>query len=169
MTTPKLTITAPRTASDLRIGRLVHRWLRSKRIPAELSFDGANVRISMPYRHAGDIGVALDASTAWSMRAADERPLPPLYRSGVRYAREPLCRIDGREHMCKEFTTAHETLRRGKGDCDDLGPWRASELRLAGEPAQAFARRSKAGWHVVVRRSDGLIEDPSAKLGMPTR
>jgi hypothetical protein len=165
----KLTLTGPRTELDLRIARSVWQWLKTKRVNAALSFDGATVRVSMPFKNATDLGLALDASTAWNIEALKAQPLPPLYSSGVRYAREPLCRSEGgAEHMCEEFVTAHEVYRRGVGDCDDLGPLRAAELRLQGENAQAIARPSAAGWHVVVRRADGSIEDPSAKLGMPT-
>lgn len=165
----RLTLTGPRTESDLRIARTVWQWLRSKRAAAQLSYDGATVRVAMPFVTATDLGLALDAVTAWNIDAMRERPLPPLYQAGVRYAREPMCRHEsGAENMCEEFVTAHEVVRRGIGDCDDLGPFRAAELRLQGEQAQAFARRSPAGWHVVVRREDGSIEDPSAKLGMPT-
>lgn len=165
----RLTITAPRTESDLRIGKRVWQWLRQKRVPAELSYDGGAVRIAMPFHGATDLGVALDAVTAWNIDAMRERPLPPLYESGIRYAREPMCRApDGAERICEEFVTAHEVAARGVGDCDDLGPFLAAQLRLKGEQAQAFARRSPVGWHVVVRRGDGSIEDPSAKLGMPT-
>jgi hypothetical protein len=165
----KLSLTGPRTDSDLRIARQVWRWLRSKRVDAALSFDGASVHVSMPFKGGEDLGLALDALTAWNIDAMRERPLPPIYSAGVRYAREPLCRTPaGVECMCEEFVTAHEVVRRGIGDCDDLGPFLAAQLRLQGEPAQAFARPSPAGWHVIVRRGDGSIEDPSAKLGMPT-
>lgn len=165
----RLTLMGPRTESDLRIARQVWRWLRQKRQPAQLAFDGASVRVSMPFSGAAELGLALDALTAWNVQAMREHPLPPLYESGVVYQREPLCRAaNGVEHMCEEFVTAHEVVRRGVGDCDDLGPFLAAQLRQQGEQAAAFARPSAAGWHVVVRRGDGSIEDPSARLGMPT-
>jgi hypothetical protein len=164
----RLTITAPRTESDLRIGRRVWQWLRAKRMPALFAFDGGYVRVSMPFHGARDLQHALDALTAWNIAARQENPLPPLYASGVRYEREPLCRtVQGAVHTCEEFVTAHEVVRRGWGDCDDLAPYLASDLRLQGELAHAIARPSPAGWHVVVRRADGSIEDPSAQLGMP--
>ena len=84
---------------------------------------------------------------------------PPLYSSGVRYREEP----PGTE----EFCAIPDVLRRGWGDCDDLAPWRAAELRLCGEEATAEPVHMGDGlWHVVVRRADGSIEDPSALLGM---
>lgn len=149
------------------IGRKLCKWLRSKRYNAELTFDGSQVQIAMPFRDDKDINVGLDASTAWSIDQMKRGGIPRLYDSGVRYKREPVCRINGRERMCEEFVTAPLVVARGVGDCDDLGGYRAAELKLAGEDARAFARRSAAGWHVVVRRADGSIEDPSAKLGMP--
>ncbi len=122
----------------------------------------------MPFSSAADLGIALDATTAWNVLALKRDPLPSIYDAGVVYAREPQCRTsDGRERMCEEFVTAHEVRRRGFGDCDDLGTWRAAELRLAGELAQAIPKPSAVGWHIVVRRGDGSIEDPSARLGMP--
>jgi len=122
----------------------------------------------MPFAGATDLGFALDATTAWNVLALRAEPLPSIYDAGVVYAREPQCRTaDGSERMCEEFVTAHEVRRRGFGDCDDLGAWRAAELRIAGEQAQAIPKPSAVGWHIVVRRGDGSLEDPSARLGMP--
>jgi hypothetical protein len=86
-------------------------------------------------------------------------PLPPLYASGVRYARER-----GRE----EWQTAEETAERKTGDCEDLVAYRCAELWVAGETAarpHCYAPRPGL-IHCVVRRADGTIEDPSRKLGM---
>lgn len=155
----------------MQIARSIWQWLRSKRVEAELSYDGSHVRVAMPYDAASgaNLQFALDATTAWNVLAMQASPLPDIYSAGVRYRREPMCRTDGVVHICEEFLTAHEAYARGAGDCDDLGPWLASQRRLEGDPhARAIARRSKAGWHIIVARSDGSIEDPSAKLGMPT-
>lgn len=90
--------------------------------------------------------------------------VPPLYRSGVRYLQEP---EDGRP---EEFAAIPKVLARGWGDCDDLAPWRVAELQEAGEKAKIRItwRRGRRGktFHVVVRRGDGRIEDPSRLLGM---
>ena len=104
---------------------------------------------------------------------------PSLYQSGVVYEREP----PGREDWQDIFTT----LRRGGGDCEDLATWRAADLLVRGIPARAFGRprpmvipsacsdgavacddRPQMGtlWHILVRRPNGRIEDPSKKLGM---
>lgn len=84
--------------------------------------------------------------------------LPWLYKSGIRYRR------DKRE----EWTNAATVLHRRWGDCEDLSAYRAAELRVrAGEPARCVVKRTgPRTLHVLVRRADGRIEDPSRKLGM---
>lgn len=164
-----LTITAPRTDTDIKIGRTVWEWLREHSVSADYSYDGSHVRVSMPYGGRADLQYALDASTAWNIRALRARPLPNIYAAGVRYRREPICRTQGQAHICEEFLTAHETYARKFGDCDDLGPWLAGIRRLEGDAnARAVAKPSAAGWHIVVLRGNGTVEDPSARLGMKT-
>jgi hypothetical protein len=103
------------------------------------------------------------------------RGIPPLYKSGVRYKPEP----EGQTFNglpAEEFALIPVVLARKSGDCDDLAPWRCAELIHGGEPAkiriQWRARRNLDGssgrkyFHIVVRRSNGVIEDPSAELGM---
>lgn len=99
------------------------------------------------------------------------RPLPPLYKSGVRYAREPWA-----GQGVEEFADLLTIMTRGWGDCDDLSPARAAELIVQGEPATItlYSRpnptlageRATSTFHVQVRRGDGTIEDPSRYLGM---
>jgi len=88
----------------------------------------------------------------------------PLYQSGVRYQQEP---DDGRP---EEFAAIPVVLSRGWGDCDDLAPWRVAELQEAGEQASIRITWRRYGkrrlYHVLVRRGDGRIEDPSRLLGM---
>lgn len=92
---------------------------------------------------------------------------PPLYESGVRYAVEPT----GYE-LWDPYALL---LARGAGDCDDLACARAAELRERhGEwnaRADCYPSSIKNGrrtWHAIVVRADGTVEDPSARLGMPT-
>jgi hypothetical protein len=89
---------------------------------------------------------------------------PPLYHSHVRYQPEP---EDG---MPEEFAAIPKILSRGWGDCDDLAPWRVAELQEAGEAARIRITWRRPGgrrlYHVLVRRADGRIEDPSRLLGM---
>lgn len=103
--------------------------------------------------------------------------VPPLYRSGVRYENEPLWTFQ--DMPVEEFALIPVVLGRGWGDCDDLAPWRVSELQVHGEkakiriqwkrPTLANGSKGKKYFHIVVRRQNGSIEDPSAKLGMYER
>lgn len=90
--------------------------------------------------------------------------IPPLYRSGVRFKREP--------RGVETFVDLYEVLRNGGGDCAHLAAWRCAELRAKGEKAtirvtwQVDDRRQLRVFHVVVRRADLSVEDPSKLLGM---
>ena len=118
-------------------------------------------RISAPILNA-----ALEGVTRLDERLLKERAAP-LFRDvvgkgRVRWKPEP----PGQEH----FDHAGLVMRRGWGDCDDLGPWHAAGLRVTGEDPGAHAVVRRSGpkrWHVVVRRSDGTIDDPSIEAGMP--
>lgn len=93
--------------------------------------------------------------------------IPQLYASGVRYRNEPL--------GCEWFDDILICLHRGWGDCDDLAAWRIAELRETGELAEVYMRwepgiknpRTRL-FHVMVKRENGTLEDPSAILGMRT-
>jgi len=130
--------------------------------------------VVMPFKGKADIDFALQLAQAIAIRELRANPqLPLLYRSGVRWVRDT-CNAPGVAGACERFLSPLQVLREGKkGDCDDLGPWRAGELNLGrGGPrdrkARAVAIRSPGiGWHVVVRRGNGTIEDPSKILGMP--
>ena len=89
-----------------------------------------------------------------------EQKFPPLYKSGVRYKREPI----GQE----VWQTAKETLAKGYGDCEDLAAWRLAELWMSGETgARPECYSPRPGLiHCVVRRATGRREDPSKRLGM---
>lgn len=100
--------------------------------------------------------------------AIRKRQVPPLYSAGVRYQTEPWA------GKFEEFADCLTVYRRKWGDCDDLVAWRVAELQEAGEfaevsisfPKSCLRRKSGIMYHAVVRRGDGSIEDPSAKLGM---
>lgn len=90
--------------------------------------------------------------------------VPLLYASGVIYQEEP-------QTGYEEFACIEPIYKRGWGDCDDLAPWRCAELRNAGEKAKIRIqwKRQPSGqklFHIVVRRENGAIEDPSRILGM---
>lgn len=89
---------------------------------------------------------------------------PRLYASGVRYEREPF----------ERWRSVPVCLEELAGDCEDLSCWRAAELVLHDGDRDARPAWTKkwshrrGGWlfHIVVRRGDGSIEDPSKALGM---
>jgi hypothetical protein len=131
-------------------------------------------------RAARRMQILLDALTKIHLDHLRHYPrTPSLYESGVVYEREP----PGREDWQDILTT----LRRGGGDCEDLATWRAADLLMRGIPARAFGRprpmlipgacsngdiacqgEPQMGtlWHILVRLPNGVVEDPSLKLGM---
>ena len=121
----------------------------------------------MPFEGERELSAALALLTVVDVLQIRWYGLPPLYRAGVQYRREQAKQcwhpISG---GCEDWLSAWEVKRQGYGDCEDLASWRAAELNLAGERARAVPVRTRSGWHIVVRRADGTIEDPSAKLGM---
>lgn len=124
------------------------------------------MRVSLPVRGRRELLAALELLTRYAVkqlqrRAAAGSPVPPLYQSGVRYAREP----PGKER----WQTPYQTLLSGRGDCEDLAVWRAAELRRRGEDPRARVVVKRTGprvLHALVRRGDGTLEDPSRALGM---
>ena len=124
-------------------------------------------------KHSRMLGLAikpvLEALTMAIQLLLLAHPLtPPHYESGVVYQEEP----PGTD---EEFASLPVILARGWGDCDDLAPARCAELRNQGHRAhiriqwKRFVRPDGMPgklYHIVVRRSDGSIEDPSRILGM---
>lgn len=110
---------------------------------------------------------ALETSTRANRALIEEEEgrIPPIrsaIRQGVRWRPEP-------PGTGEELALAPVVVGRGWGDCDDLAPWRAAELRATGEDPGARAIAVRSGprrWHAVVRRSSGEIEDPSQWAGM---
>jgi hypothetical protein len=108
---------------------------------------------------------ALEATTLANESSIARGEIPPLteaIRKGLRWKPEPF--LDG-EH----FDLADVVARRNWGDCDDLAPWLAGELRATGEDPDARPRVYQSGpnrWHVVVETGDGQILDPSIWAGM---
>lgn len=85
--------------------------------------------------------------------------LPTLYESGVRF-RLPPQHGTGFENFC----TPLETYQRGWGDCDNLVIWRVAELWDQGESARCRCEWLGDAYHVLVRRGNGTLEDPSKIL-----
>lgn len=109
------------------------------------------------------IRAAVLGLAAISLAQMHETFVPPLYSGRIRYVREPA----GRER----WQTARETAERGEGDCEDLAAYRVAELHKAGETRATIVVRviRPELMHIVVRRANGMIEDPSAQLGMHGR
>lgn len=111
-----------------------------------------------------ELQAACDASTIMSLAQLKNRNLPSIYDAGIYYRNE-----QRKTHFpeVERFQTASSLHNIGAGDCDDLACVRAAELILQGEKARAIPVRSPGiGWHVVVLRENGRVEDPSARLGM---
>jgi hypothetical protein len=105
---------------------------------------------------------ALDGFARGYLPFAAVSALPDLYSSSIRYRVDPLYG-SGREVMANPWTVA----RRGYGDCNDLVLYRLIELLLQGESPELDHTRSV--WsgndvHVLIRRANGILEDPSLVL-----
>jgi hypothetical protein len=110
-------------------------------------------------RHLNVLVRSLCALDVLYLRAHPQTPL--LKQSGVVYKTQP--------HGCERFKTVPDVIAAGSGDCDQLAPWRAAELRVRQgiRALPEVKRMSDKLWHVYVRLPDGTVEDISAHLGMP--
>ena len=89
--------------------------------------------------------------------------LPSVYRV-ARYQRET--------RSPERWQSAAVTAWRRKGDCEDLAVYRVAGLWQSGIDSYArpaLVQRGPGMWHAVVVRGDGMVEDPSAVLGMTRR
>lgn len=124
------------------------------------------VQLAIPDEHVTPdvLEPLLEAGTRLDQRlmAAGQAPtFTQALQQGVRWQPEP----PGMEN----FDHAGAVAGRGHGDCDDLGPMRAAELRLTGEDPHATVGVIRTGphmFHAYVNRSDGTYEDPSEEAGM---
>ena len=126
------------------------------------------IRIAVPDRHISPdvLNAALEATTVANqemLASGDAEPISDGIRMGrVKWKPEPF--RDG-EH----FDLTKTVTERGWGDCDDLAPALAAELRETGKDPGARAVVKKSGpkrWHAVTELSSGRIVDPSAMAGM---
>ncbi len=140
--------------------------------PIFVKNDALNARMSQLMLAGGVFGLMLE-NIAW-LQAHPETP--ELYQAGVSYKPERR-RVNSAGRATEygeEWQTIPWVIYRGYGDCEDLGAWRAAELRakfkIAATPFIKMRRMPNGYWraHVVVRWPNGQIEDPSAKLGMYT-
>jgi len=139
-------------------------------VPIFASNDPKQIAFSQAALRAGVMGLML-IDCVW-LRTYPQTPR--LYASGCIYKPERR-RIDVAGNILEYGETWQSipwVLHRGYGDCEDLGAWRAAELRvkngIAATPDVRVRRLPSGSWraHVVVKYPDGSIEDPSAKLGM---
>lgn len=112
------------------------------------------------------LGAALEAATEVAQTQIEQgktQPLADAIAQGLRWQPEPT--PAGQE----SFDIPQVQDERGWGDCDDLAPRWAAELRASGVDPDAQAIVYQSGpkrWHVVVERGDGSIDDPSRWAGM---
>lgn len=125
------------------------------------------IKLAIPDRHVTPeaLEAVLEATMLANESAIRSGEVPALSDAlsrGLKWKPEPF--TDG-EH----FDMAEQVATRGWGDCDDLAPWLAGELRASGDDEGARPRVYKTGpdrWHVVVQTSDNKILDPSKWAGM---
>lgn len=103
---------------------------------------------------------ALEELCAFNSEFLRQDPrLPDIYKAGVRYEAEP----PGQE----DWLTYPILIQDRVGDCEDLACARVAKLRQRGEVGAApYLYHKNRLWHVMVKRGNGKIEDPSAVLGM---
>ncbi len=103
---------------------------------------------------------AIEGFALGSVPMAGVWRLPALYRSGIRFQKEP-------DHGSgnEDFALPNVTYARKWGDCDDLVIYRIWELRCQGIPATCHAIWQDNAVHVLVRLPDRRLEDPSIILG----
>lgn len=110
------------------------------------------------------LGIALEAATRLAQHDLALGQIPPIedaIKGGIRWQEEP----PGQESFDKPSTV----LARGWGDCDDLAPWLAAEMRETDFDPGASAIAIPSGhntWHAIVQGSDGEEYDPSEWAGM---
>lgn len=139
--------------------------------PIFVANDPRNAEMSKRMLAAGVFGLMLENIAYLQFHPET----PDLYEAGVTYKPERRRVVSGEVlEYGEEWQTIPWVIYRGYGDCEDLGAWRAAELRqkyrIAANPYIKTRRMPNGFWraHVVVRWPDGRLEDPAAKLGMYT-
>ena len=119
-----------------------------------------NIRLVVSANNERQIVDALWGLLAINLRQMSVGRWPDIYSSGIRYQREAM----GEE----EWQTAEVLLRKKRGDCEDIASYTVAYYRTTGiDPfANIGMKRSSTGWHIIVVRGDGRIEDPCVALGM---
>lgn len=117
-----------------------------------------SVRLNNPREFAKFIRLALTPIVVLNVFARKAGRVPALYASGVRYKKEP--------EWPEKFRDAQNVYKSGYGDCAQLAAWRVADYIVQGKKAKIAVMfdRKRRIFHVVVRRHDGRIEDPSTVL-----
>lgn len=107
-----------------------------------------------------DLNVLCRALCLLNVRFLRQNPhTPTLRQAGIRYVSQPL--------GVERFKTIPQLMAAGGGDCDQLAPARAAELRVRGVAAWPEVIQITPNlYHVFVRYPSGRAEDISAHLGM---
>jgi hypothetical protein len=128
------------------------------------------INIAVPEEHITPeiLDAALEVGTRLNEKLVRDGVIPPfdkaLAAGAVKWQPEP----PGDEH----FDHGGIVLKRGHGDCDDLGPYAAGSMRATGADPGAQSVVYKSGpkrWHAVVSTSEGELRDPSLEAGMRKR
>lgn len=124
------------------------------------------IRLTIPGEPTAEtLGIALEAATRLAQHDVANGAVPDIEQAiseGLEWAPEP----PGDE----SFDKPTDVYQRGWGDCDDLAPWLAAEMRETGYDTGATSIAVPSGpqtWHALVKGSDGTIYDPSVWAGMP--
>jgi hypothetical protein len=105
-------------------------------------------------------GRAIEGFARGCVPFARQWKLPPLYTSGVRFRRDPY-----QGSGVENFKLPNAVYADRWGDCDRLCIYRIWELLVGGEHATCRAEWVGNGVHVLVRRANNQLEDPSIILG----
>lgn len=112
--------------------------------------------------HALVVEAAVEGLTLANVVLIEQGVVPPYpHDTNVRYQLEP----PGEE----DWKLAHNVVRDGWGDCEDIAAWTAAGHRVTGFDPGARVVIMEMGpgkLHAVVELSDGTIEDPCLDLGM---
>ena len=125
------------------------------------------LNLCVPVGGPGGMRAALEALVALDRVYLRSHPMTPdIYRAGIVYLRDVDEGDQGRP-LSELWYTIPDVIASGGADCKCLAAWRVAALRELGEHADPWVLQvGPATWHVVVRRADGTMEDPSALLGM---
>ena len=111
------------------------------------------------------VTLLIEALATANMAQMRANAFPSLQTRAIRYDLEESQEL---------FDDATLVLSRRSGDCDDLAAYRLAEVWLEGDHgARAYVRWQPDptneipwGFHAMVQRGNGQIEDPSTALGM---